>query len=162
MFERRLRRAARRVGGYTAADHTPAAVAFDRLSVAEWLDRNVPGGSAGLWGRYVWAQMALGVRTRRRPGSAPSTSSTSTSNRIREPTSATTCAAETTSSSPGSPASSRRSAIELDSPLEAVFERAGGGYGLRFAGAPAEVVADRVVLAIPFTTLRRVDSSAPG
>ncbi len=54
------------------------------------------------------------------------------------------------------------SAIELDSPLEALFERAGGGYGLRFAGAPAEAVADRVVLAIPFTTLRRVDLERSG
>ncbi len=58
VFQRLLERDARRVGSYTAADHTRAAVAFDRLSVADWLDRNLPGGSASLWGQYVWAIMA--------------------------------------------------------------------------------------------------------
>ena len=45
----------------------------------------------------------------------------------------------------------------MDAPLEALFRRGDGSYGMRFAGVAADVVADCVVLAIPFTTLRRVD-----
>ena len=52
--------------------------------------------------------------------------------------------------------------INLDAPLEALFERADGSYGLRFGGSADEVVADQVVLAIPFTTLRRVDLAGAG
>ena len=90
-----------------AADHTAAAVAFDQLSVKDWLDQNLPGGSAGLWGQYVWAEMAseFGLDA---TGSAPSTSSTSTSRPPRAPTSATTSAAATTRSRRRSPTLSPR------------------------------------------------------
>ena len=47
LFQRRLEAAARRVGPYGYADATPAARAFDELSVADWLDDNCPGGSRG-------------------------------------------------------------------------------------------------------------------
>ena len=47
--------------------------------------------------------------------------------------------------------------LHLDAPLEALWRRRDGSYGLRFGGVRSDVVADRVVLAIPFTTLREVD-----
>jgi monoamine oxidase len=53
-------------------------------------------------------------------------------------------------------------ALRLDAPLEALWRRGDGGYGLRFGGVSGDVVADRVVLAIPFTTLRRVDLEGAG
>ena len=49
-----------------------------------------------------------------------------------------------------------------DAPLEALFERGDGSYGMRFGGIAEDVIADQVVLAIPFTTLRRVDLDGAG
>ena len=51
VFQRRLEAAAGRVGPYGYADATPAARAFDELSVADWLDDNCPGGSRGEQGQ---------------------------------------------------------------------------------------------------------------
>ena len=53
-------------------------------------------------------------------------------------------------------------ALRLDSSLEAIWRRRDGSYGLRFGGERRDVAADRVVLAIPFTTLRRVDLEGAG
>jgi monoamine oxidase len=52
--------------------------------------------------------------------------------------------------------------IHLDAPLEALFERGDGSYGMRFGGVAKDVIADQVVLALPFTTLRRVDLDRAG
>jgi monoamine oxidase len=53
-------------------------------------------------------------------------------------------------------------AIHLDSPLEALWRRGDRSYGLRFGGVRDDVVADQVVLAIPFTTLRDVELRRAG
>ena len=39
--------------------------------------------------------------------------------------------------------------VRLDAPLEALSERGDGSYGMRFGGVADEVIADRVVLALP-------------
>ncbi len=52
--------------------------------------------------------------------------------------------------------------LHLDAPLTALWRRDDSSYGLRFAGVADEVIADRVVLAIPYTTLRAVDLSGAG
>jgi monoamine oxidase len=54
--------------------------------------------------------------------------------------------------------------IQLDSPVQALIKRADGSYELRFGGsAPSTpVIADHVIVAIPWTTLRDVDLSATG
>ena len=52
--------------------------------------------------------------------------------------------------------------VRLDAPLEALARRGDGSFALRFAGIGGEVIADRVVLAMPFTTLRRVDLDPAG
>jgi monoamine oxidase len=49
--------------------------------------------------------------------------------------------------------------LHLDAALTALWRRDDDTYALRFDGVPGEVVADRVVLAIPYTTLREVDLS---
>jgi monoamine oxidase len=55
-----------------------------------------------------------------------------------------------------------RRRLHADAPLTALWRRADGRYGLRFGGHPDVVVADRVVLALPFTTLRDVDLTRAG
>jgi monoamine oxidase len=47
-------------------------------------------------------------------------------------------------------------------PLTALWRRGDGSYGLRFDGISDDVTADRVVLAIPYATLREVDLSRSG
>jgi monoamine oxidase len=53
---------------------------------------------------------------------------------------------------------------QLESPLQALIKRADGSYELRFGGsAPSRpVIADRVILTIPWTTLREVDLEGAG
>jgi monoamine oxidase len=48
--------------------------------------------------------------------------------------------------------------LQFDHPLRAIRRR-GKSYALSFAGQPAEVQADIVVLCLPFTALRRVDTA---
>jgi monoamine oxidase len=52
--------------------------------------------------------------------------------------------------------------LRLDTPLEALWRRRDGAYGMRFGGIGGDVIAEGVVLAIPFTTLRRVDLDGAG
>jgi len=55
-------------------------------------------------------------------------------------------------------------AVQLGSPLQAVIKRADGTYELRFGGSvPSRpVVADHVILTLPWTTLRHVDLEGAG
>jgi monoamine oxidase len=53
-------------------------------------------------------------------------------------------------------------AVELEAPLEALRRRLDGAYELRFTGLGSPVVADLVVLALPFSTLRFVDLDGAG
>lgn len=53
-------------------------------------------------------------------------------------------------------------ALHMDAPLTALWLREDGAHGLRFDNVAGDVVADRVVLAIPYTTLREVDISRAG
>ena len=54
--------------------------------------------------------------------------------------------------------------VHLESPLQALIKRPDGTYELRFGGsAPSRpVIADRVILTIPWTTLRDVDLDGAG
>jgi hypothetical protein len=54
--------------------------------------------------------------------------------------------------------------VQLESPLQALIKRSDGTYELRFGGsAPSRpVIADHVILTIPWTTLREVDLEGAG
>jgi monoamine oxidase len=160
-FQRRIEAAARRVGAYDYANASRAARAFDELSVAEWLDRNLPGGSASAQGQLVWAEMAseFGLDADR----------LSALNLFYEYVEATPGADERYHVAGGNDQIVHALASALPdgtirpgAPLEALFKRADGSFGLRFSGISPEVIADRVVLASPFTTLRRVDLTGAG
>ena len=53
-------------------------------------------------------------------------------------------------------------ALRLEAPLEAMRVRGDGSYEIRFGGVASPVVADIVILALPFTTLRLVDLDDAG
>jgi monoamine oxidase len=57
-FVRALGRVARRVGTYTAANHNAAGVAFDSLTVKDFLDETLDGGAGSPLGRFIDIEMA--------------------------------------------------------------------------------------------------------
>ena len=161
VFQRRIEAAARRVGPYGYSNATPAARAFDELTVADWLDDNCPGGSRGRQGQLVWAEMAseFGLDADR----------LSALNLFYEFVENTPGADERFHVRGGNDQIVHALAgqlpdgtVRLGAVLETIFKRGDGSYGMRFGGVADEVVADRVVLAIPFTTLRRVELGGAG
>ena len=52
--------------------------------------------------------------------------------------------------------------LHLESSLESMVERSDGAFELGFGGVATPVVADHVVLCLPFTTLRDVDLDGAG
>ncbi len=166
-LKRRLRADAVRTGYLAGSYDSAAARRFDRLSAREWLERNVPGGTASLLGQVVSEYLTeeFGLDPARlsatnlfyileKPGSDPASSDGSDerfhvqggNDRIPRRLAA------------GLPAGTLR----MDAPLEALWRRGDSCYGMRFGGVAADVVAEQVVLAIPFTTLRRVDMEHAG
>ena len=161
VLERELAAAARRVGSYRYDNATPAARAFDELTAAEWLDVSIPGGSGSVEGRLIWAEMAseFGLDADRlsalnlfylysefTPGADERYAIRGGNDQLVQALAATLA----------------DGTVRRDAPLEALFARGDGTYGLRFGGIGDEVVADQLVLALPFTTLREVDLSRSG
>ncbi|MFI5027754.1 MAG: FAD-dependent oxidoreductase [Solirubrobacterales bacterium] len=166
-LQRRLRRADRRTGFSADGYSSRAARAFDRMTAEQWLDRNLPGGKESLLGRAAREYLAdeFGLDPAR-------LSATNLFYVIENPA----------SEPAGGDGSDERfhvhggndqlprglaerlpaGALRLDAPLEALWRRSDGSYGLRFGGVRGDVLADRVILAIPFTTLRRVDLDGAG
>jgi monoamine oxidase len=160
---RRLVRDARKVGPYRWGQAGPAARTFDRMTMREWMDDNVPGGSTSLLGQ----SMDIGL--------------TGLWGIDPEDTSAITLLDTYVTPYPGGPADERyhiqggndqvptmladllpAGALHLESPLEALRKRSDGSYELRFGGVASPVIADHVVLCLPFTTLRDVDLDGAG
>ena len=162
VFQRRIEAAANEVGDYSYDAATNVARAFDEMTVEEWLDENVPdGGSDSLEGRWVWALMAseFGLDADRlsalnlfyqfveRPADADERYHVRGGNdqivagvaeRLPEGT------------------------VRLDAPLEALWRNGEGSYGLRFGDSGRDVIAEHVVLTLPFTSLREVDLTRAG
>lgn len=166
-LRRRLREDAARTGYLSGGYQSPAARRFDELSAGEWLDRNISGGSHSLLGRLVSEYLSdeFGLDPGRlsatnlfymleKPGSDPAASDGS-DERFHVDGGNDQIPRRLAERLPGG-------ALRLDSPLEALWRRPDGSYGMRFGGSGADAVADRVVLAIPFTTLRRVDLGRSG
>ncbi len=156
-----LERVARRVGRYSAANHNAAGIAFDSLTVKDFLDETLDGGGGSLLGRYVGIEMAseFGLDADR--------------------LSALNLLFEYVENTPGADERYRvrggndqivaglatrlpDGAIHLDAPLQALAQLGDGTFSLSFGGVAEPVIADQVVLALPFTTLREVDLSKSG
>jgi monoamine oxidase len=139
---------------------TPGAVAVDRLSMAEWLDRNVEGFTGSPAGR--WYDEAIcgwyGLDTDQlsalnlvdwflipAPGADERWHVKGGNDQV---TAATTAALPDDS-------------VHTNTVLRAIRATGGGGYELTFDGA-GTVAADLLILTLPFTTLRQVDLSEAG
>ena len=146
------------IGSYFCHEAGPKARAFDRISMLEWFERNLPGGADSLLGQALGIFMASffglepadmsainlfeafvvpypGANERYRLAGGNDRLVKSMARRL--------------------PAGS----ILTDRPLEAIWSRGDGRIGLRFGGESADVIADHVILALPFTTLRETDYS---
>lgn len=130
-----------------------ATVAFDRMSVAEWMERYVPGGPGGVYGRYltVYFETEYG-------GRIADTSSLAIIGSFSAPYPNYD---ERFLVRGGSDLVVRRlrarlprGTVRTSMPLRAIRRR-GNGYRCTFGGA--QVQADVVVLGLPFTALRDVD-----
>jgi monoamine oxidase len=154
----RLKKDYQRVGRYFYNQAKPEAVAFDRMTMNDWLSANVPGGlssllgqaiersNTGFWGLdgdqlsavnlfefYIFPYPGANERYRVAGGND------TIPHRLAEEL----------------PADS----IHFEQPLEAAWTRSDGRIGLRFAEESTDVIADLAVFALPFTVLRDVDTS---
>jgi monoamine oxidase len=146
---------------YSFGTATPAAVKMDQLSMADWLDANVPdvmGSAVGKWldevmaGWYGlnlsdlsalnWMDYFLipypGADENWRVHGGNDQIPTLTAGRL--------------------PANS----LHLQTPLRAIRRQSTGPYQLTFDGVTSPVTADILILTLPFTTLRQVDLSGAG
>ncbi len=151
-FIEQLKRDYKRVGDYRYNKATPAARAFDEMTVLEWLDAHVDNGLlrevidiglTGFFGIDAKGMSAINLFegfVAPYPGADERYHTHGGNDRIPN----------------GLAAALDEGAIRFGAPLEAIRRRGDGTYDLQFGGA-GEVVADRVVLCLPFTTLRRVD-----
>lgn len=156
-----LRADARRIGSYGARNPTPAARAMDEMSVAEWLDENVEGGSGSDIGQLVWVEMAgeFGLDA----------TELSALNLLYEYVEAPATADERFHIQGGNDQLVSGLAgllpdgtIRQGAPLEALAARGDETYALRVGDSSAEQTFDRVVLCLPFTMLRKVDLEDSG
>jgi monoamine oxidase len=154
----RLKKDYQRAGRYFYNQAKADAVAFDHLTVNDWLDDNVPGGlssllaqaiersNTGFWGLDGDQLSAInlfefyiapypGANERYRTSGGNDTIPHALADALPDGT------------------------IRFEQPLEAAWTRSDGRIGLRFAGDSSDVIADFAVFALPFTVLRDVDTS---
>lgn len=158
LFIDRLNKDYRRAGSYDWNKAGPAAVEIDRTTMIEWFDDRLPGGSGSLLG------LALGVFMQSFFGLEPS--EMSTVNLFEAFLAPYPGANERFRVAGGNDQVVRAlkkalppQAIRRGSALEAAWTTGGGRVGLKFSDMTTDIVADRVVFALPFTTLREVDLS---
>jgi len=144
--------------------HNEAAVALDRMSLAEWIDTSVAGGRGSRMGQLIeitmlseWAgaaedQSALNLVTMVGPAAGSSMDLLGGSDERWHVAGGSDRVADKLRESVGD------DAVELESSLVAVRSQ-GAGVRCTFdhAGSTTDVDADRLVLALPFTALRAVD-----
>ncbi|MFO1396791.1 MAG: NAD(P)/FAD-dependent oxidoreductase [Burkholderiales bacterium] len=149
--------------------HTPAQRRLDRLSAAQWIDANVPGGMRSRFGQLL--VNAYGEELGGEPGEISAVTMVSL-----------LAGSPKDRFSPYEESDQRyhvrggndqvvtrlaqpvASSIETGARLVAFARGADGRYRLVFLrdGAEREVVADRVILALPFTLLRLADTRNAG
>jgi len=164
---RRLRAVDRRAGESRSYSNAQAR-AFDRRSAGEWIVRNVPRGRSrlrelmreyfseefGLDAGRLTATDLLYLTEGPHHGKEPAASDPS-DERFH-------VAGGNDLVTRGVAERLPEGSLHLDAPLTALWRGDGGSHGLRFDGVSDDVIADRVVLAIPYTTLRDVDLSRAG
>ena len=158
LFIDRLTADYERIGSYFCHEAGEQARAFDRTTMLEWFEQNLPGGADSLLAQALNIFM------------------TSFFGLDAEDMSAINLFEAFVAPYPGADERYRlaggndqlvkalvrrlpEDSIEDDCPLEALWSRGDGRIGLRFGGKDDAVIADRVVLALPFTTLRETDYS---
>jgi monoamine oxidase len=155
---RQLKKDYRRIGSYLFNQAGAEAVAFDRMTVNDWLDAHVPGGmssllaqaiersNTGFWGLDGDQLSAInllefyvapypGANERYRVAGGNDVIPTRLVEELPDRT------------------------IRYEQPLKAAWTRSDGKIGLRFTGRRHDVIADLAVFALPFTVLRDVDTS---
>lgn len=146
---------------YSYGTATPAAVQLDRMSMAEWLERRVPEVIGSPIAAYLDEVMAGWYGLEMDGLSAinwidyfviPARGADERWHVRGGNDQVPNLAAEAL------PAGT----LHLEAALEAMALRADGSYELRFGGVRAPVIADIVVLALPFSTLRLVDLTRAG
>ena len=157
-FIDRLRADYRRVGRYSYDRAGPEATEFDRTTMTEWFEANLPGGTGSLLGR------ALGTFMQSFFGLEPDDMSAinlfeafvfpypGADERFR-------VAGGNDIVVRGLQRALPPQAIVTGHALEAAWTRGDGRVGLRLSGLASDLVADRVVFALPFTVLRELDLS---
>jgi monoamine oxidase len=164
-FMRRLAAVGRRTNYLGTTPHpgaAAAAAAFDRRTALEWLEASVPGGPGSLLGRSLRAYLSSEF------GLDPDELAATSSLYLLEGNAADEDGSDERFHVAGGndqvtdalAARLAPGAIDLDAPLEALSQR-DDGYGVEIGGR-GEVVADQVVLALPFTTLREADVGDAG
>jgi monoamine oxidase len=156
LFYERLSADYEKVGSYFCNEAGPSARTFDRITMIEWFEQNLPGGADSLLAQ------ALGIFMTSFFGLDPQDMSAinlfeafvapypGANERYRlKGGNDQLVSALVRSIHPGS--------IEMDHPLEGIWSRGDGRVGLRFGGKAKDVIADHVILALPFTTLRETD-----
>jgi monoamine oxidase len=180
-FVARVKTDAERIGDLTFDRASDEARAFDEMSLIDWLDANVDGGSGSTLGRVValGVSLNLGMPPGEIGASALLEASSiedweAMSSRLGDdhpPSMADVVDAVTLvfHVRGGNDLVPRALAdalpdgeLHLETPLEALRLHADGTYRLRLRGRAAEFIADKVVLALPFTTLRHVDLDDSG
>jgi monoamine oxidase len=153
----RLKRDYKRVGDYHYDKASRAAREFDEMSALDWLEENVHDrllreavdiGQTGFYGIGSKRMSAINLfeaYVAPYPGADERYHTHGGNDRIPQ----------------GLAATLDDDAIHLAAPLEAMRRRGIGTYELHFRGV-GKVIADRVVLCLPFTTLRRVDLRRAG
>ncbi len=154
----RLKKDYQQAGRYFYNQAGPDAIAFDRLTVNDWLDQNVPGGltsllaqaiersNTGFWGLDGDQLSAINLfefYLAPYPGA---------DERFRVAGGNDIIPARLAEELPAG-------TLRFEQPLEAAWTRSDGTIGLRFPGEASDVVADVAVFALPFTVLRDVDTS---
>ena len=149
----RLQRDYDRIGNYHFNKAGRAARAFDEMTATEWLDRNVPNpllrdavtiGQTGFFGVDCSRMSAINLLEAYiapYPGADERYHTHNGNDQIPNGMARTL--------DPG--------AIRTDSALKALWRERSGRYGMRFHGVRGVERADRVVLCLPFTALRKID-----
>ena len=154
----RLKKDYRRVGDYHYNVASDAAREFDQMTVLDWLNANVDDpllrelidiGQSGFFGIDASRMSAINLfeaYVAPYPGANERYHTNGGNDQIPH----------------GMAQTLDEGQVHFNAPLQAMWRRGDGSYGLSIGGSGTPVIADQVVLCLPFTTLRDVDLDRSG